>query len=71
MTVNIPERLAPEVINLLTREVEKQIAEKLKIEKKLSDAQYALDYEVRKTAAAQEEASTLRKQIAELQKDEF
>lgn len=71
MTVSIPERLYGEVINLLSREYEKQIDERLSLEKKLSDARYALDIVNSKLKASQTEADELHRQIAELKNDDF
>ena len=71
MTVSIPERLYGEVINLLSREYEKQIDDRLTLEKKLSDAMYALDIVNSKLKASQTEADELRRQIAELKNDDF
>ena len=70
-TVNVPERLLGEVVNLLTREYEKQIDKTLNIEKKLSDAQFALDNMVRKYEVLQKTEAELRARIKELEKDDF
>ena len=48
-----------------------QIDERMTLEKKLSDARYALDTVTSKLKASQTEADELRRQVAELKNDDF
>lgn len=64
-TVRIPTRLLPDVLNLITAKYQDLLDKKAETERRLSDAQYALDTLTRKNTALAEHAAELERQLGE------
>ena len=64
-TVRIPTRLLPDVLNLITQRYQDLADKKADVERRLSDAQYALDTLTRKNTALAEHTAELERQLGE------